>query len=216
MGQELLRLHPQPAPGGKREYRTKTVEGLAKQLPYVESGFGKRRKPGNEFVRTVDLWLARKLASRFGSWSELQDHAKDLRTWHVLHLLSADERKVEVLRDRCVHGNWSEGQLKREIQNDRGRKSGSGGRPNPRKPATAAIAVQDLLVAARRWIVYHDQCLSGRKPILKHARRASYSPSLLRDVENAVEWIEQVQKAVEDELKQLRDLAKNIKSALKE
>jgi hypothetical protein len=210
MGRELLRLYPEPQRGEKRSYRAKVMaqlgQGLCSENP----------------IRTANtLWQARKLASRFDSWPELEKFAEGLSKWHVLFLLSVDPRKgnkstMEELHKRCVKEHWSEGRLKREIQNDRGRKAGSGSRPNPRRPATAAIAVKDLYFAARRWKTYHDQCLTGRRPILKHARRAEYDRNLFRDVQNAIQGVEQVQEAVTDELQQLRQLAKNIKSALKE
>jgi hypothetical protein len=209
LGCELLRLYPEPQPGEKRSYRTKTMAQLGQELS------------GEQSQRTANtLWLARRLASRFSDWPELQDFAEGLSTWHVIFLSAVHKKKgnkssMKQLQRRCIAGRWSEGQLKREIQNDRGRKSGSGGLPKPKRPATAAIAIKDLYFAARRWMIYHDQCLAGRRPLLKNVRRADYSPSLLRDVEETVQWVQQVEEAVKDELRQLRELRKKIESALK-
>lgn len=138
-----------------------------------------------------------------------------------MSLLSVEKERgnrssMEKLRDRCLDEGWSVRRLRQEIQDDRGGKLCTGRAYKPHKAATAAVAVQDLIVAARRWMIYHEECLAARSPILKPARRTDYSPRLLRDVREAIEGLEKVQGAVKGELVELRQLAKEIKAALKE
>jgi hypothetical protein len=209
VGHQALRLHPEPPPGEKRPYGTRAVGRLAQQLSPEE--------PSN---MTNTLWQARKLALRFSKWDELEKFQGDLSIWHVMSLLAVDETKgskssMQVLHARCVAEGWSVERLKREIQNDKGGKMASGRQPKPLRAATPAIAVKDLYFAARRWVAYHDQCLAGRRPLLKHARRSDYSGSLLRDAEETIQQLEQVQEAIEEERKELRQLAKNIRLTLK-
>ncbi len=209
LGHQVLLLHPEPPPGEKRSYGTKAMGEL-----------GRRLAPEDPRNATNTLWQARKLALRFNDWDKLEKFQGDLSIWHVMSLLAVDNRKgskssMQELHDRCVAENWSVDRLKREVQNDKGGKMASGREPKPLRAATPAIAVKDLYVAARRWVAYHDQCLAGRSPLLKHARRAGYSPSLFRDVRDAIQGLEQVQAAVTEELKELRQLAKNIRLALR-
>ena len=209
VGQQALLLHPETEPGAKRAYGTKTIEDFARRLSEDKLKY-----------TTNMLWQARKLALRFKSWKELEKFQGKLSVWHVMTLLSVDEkrgskRSMDELHDRCVAEGWSVDRLKREVQNDKGNKMASGHSPEPLLPATPAIAVKDLYIAARRWMIYHDKCLTGRRPILKHARRADCDGNLLRDVEKAIQGLEQVEEAVKEELQQLRQMAKNIKTALK-
>jgi hypothetical protein len=209
VGHQALRLHPEPPPDEKRAYGTKAVGELARKL-----------SPEDPKNTTNTLWQARKLALRFSKWDELEKFQGDLSIWHVMSLLAVDEKRgskssMQELHSRCVAEGWSVDRLKREIQNDKGGKVASGRQPKPLRAATPAIAIKDLYVAARRWVAYHDQCLAGRRPVLRHARRADYSASLLRDVRHAIQELEQVQEAVTEELKDLWQLAKNIKLALK-
>ena len=126
-----------------------------------------------------------------------------------MSLLSVEKERgnrssMEKLRDRCLDEGWSVRRLRQEIQDDRGGKLCTGRTYKPHKAATAAVAVQDLIVAARRWMIYHEECLAGRSPILKPARRTDYSPRLLRDVREAIQRLGQVRKAVKGELVELR------------
>ena len=212
VGQQTLLLHPEPPPGAKRSYRKKTIEKSARRLS----------KDKLKQVTNV-LWLARKLAQRFTTWKKLEKFQGKLSVWHVLSLLSVDlkrgsESSMNELRDRCVSDRLSVDQLKREIQNDRGGKASCGRLPIPLKAATPDMAVKDLYISARRWNIYHKQCLAGRHPILKQKRdrRTNYSSNQLRDVKKAISEMEQVQEAVKEELQQLRQLAKKIKAALRE
>jgi hypothetical protein len=208
VGVQLLVIHPVPPPGTKRPYGTKLVEDLASYL-------SNEKLPN----ATNTLWLARRLALRFKRWKQLEKFQGYLSIGHVMALLAVTERSgskssMEELRDRCVAEGWSVEQLKREVQNDRGFKLASGRLPEPLLAATPAIAVKDLYIAARRWKTYHQQCLAGPRSVLKHARRADYSAILLDGVEDAIQGLEDVQEAVKDELKQLRELARDIKAAL--
>ena len=191
LGKELLRLHPEPPPGEKRHYGAKIMESLVRQLTDEEPR------------KTISvLWRARRLAARFTSWTTLKKLAGDLPVWHVLRLLSADPKKgnkssMQELCDRCVAEDWSHDRLMREIQADRGRKQLGSGRPcEPRE--SAAIAVQDLLIAARRWMTYHRQCLGGPKPLLKHPCRTDYNPNVLHNTKDAIQTLEEVQEAIHE------------------
>jgi len=210
LGSELLRVNPEPEAGQKRPRGTKIIETLALQL-HGEA-------PHN--AKTT-LWQARKLAVRFNKWEELKKFQGDLSIWHVMSLMAVDEKKgntktKEEFHDACVAEGWSVDDLRREIQNDKGSKQAGGRRPKLRPPATPAIAVKDLYFAARQWTAYHDECLTGPRPILKHARRADCNPSLLRDVKKAIQGLKDVRGVVRDELQQLCQLAMNVKSALKQ
>jgi len=209
VGVRVLLLHPEPPPGAKRPYGTKTIEDFARRLSKEKLKF-----------TSNTLRQARKLAKQFRTWKELEKFQGELSAWHVLSLLAVDpkrgsKRSMQEFRDRCVSEGWSLHQLKHEIQSDKGFKLASGHSPEPRPPATPAIAVQDLYIAARRWKTYHDKCLAGSRPILKRTRHVDCTPNLRRDVQKAIEGLEQVQEAVQEELKQLRPLVKNIKAALK-
>jgi hypothetical protein len=209
----MLLLHPKPEPGAKQHYGEKITLKLAQQFRPDDATKAKT-------MRDM-LVQARKLALRFDDWAKLEKFQGNLSIWHVMSLLAVNAAKgskstMEEMHGRCVAEGWSVDRLKREIQIDKGGKMASGRRPKPLPAVTSAIAVKDLIVAARQWTTYHDACLAGRRPILKHARRKDYSAHLLRDVHDAIEGLEQVQEAVRDELQQLRQLAKNIKSAHKE
>ncbi len=158
---------------------------------------------------------------RFDDWKKLEHFQGDLSIWHVMSLLAVDQAKgskctMKEMHQRCVAEGWSVDRLKREVQIDKGVKRRSGHRPKPLGPDTAGIAATDLIAAARRWTTYHREWLTGRKSVLKRARRADYDSKLLRDVQEAIQGLEDVQHAVKEELLELRLLAKRIKSALKE
>jgi hypothetical protein len=226
VGKETLRIHPEPRRGGKRQQGAKVMDSLAWQLSDEE--LRKTRKKLSDEVllkrrsKTANiLWQARNLASRFKTSKELEEFRGGLSIWHVMSLLSVEKERgnrgsMEKLRDRCLDEGWSVRRLRQEIQDDRGGKLVTGRTYKPHKAATAAVAVQDLIVAARRWMIYHEKCLTGRSPILKPARRTDHSERLLRDVREAIEGLEKVQGAVKGELAELRQLAKEIKTALKE
>ena len=214
VGHEVLLLHPEPPPGAKRHYRTKATERIAEQLCPDEATDREKENMTNR------LWQARKLALRFDEWAKLEEFQGDLSIWHVMSLLAVDAAKgskstMEETHRRCVAEGWSVEHLKREIQNDKGRKMASGRRPTPLQPATPAMAITDLIIRARSWTTYHDEYLANRRLLLRRARRADYRPSLLRDVREAIQGLEQVQGAVKEELQQLRQLAKDTKAALK-
>ena len=161
MGSELLQVHPEPGADEKRSYGKGTIQELALQL-------------SSETARnaTTTLFQARKLAMRFRTWKDLEKFQGNLSIWHVMTLVAVDEKKgskssMEELHKRCLKYHWSVDRLKREVQNDRGAKAASGRHPEPVEAATAAIAVKDLFIAARRWTTYHKKCLTGRHPILK-------------------------------------------------
>ena len=217
VGHQVLRLHPEPEHDANRHYGTKTTKKIAKGLCPDDATEREKENMNNTLVQ------ARMVARRFdeNQWEKLKKFQGELSVSHMITLLSVDEAKgskstMEEIHARCVADRWSVDKLKREIQNDKGGKMASGRRPKPLPAVTSAIAVKDLIVAARQWTTYYDVCLAGRRPILKHARRKDYSAHLLRDVHNAIEGLKQVQEAVRDELQQLRQLAKNIKSAHKE
>ena len=54
------------------------------------------------------------------------------------------------------------------------------------------------------WMAYHIESLGGQRPMLKQARRADY-PSLRSGVTDSIRRLEQVQEAVEVELRQLEN-----------
>ena len=207
VGRELLQSTVEKA--GRNRDRTEIVRDLARQLR-------------NESLQnaTTTLRQARRLALRFTTWKELEKFQGDLRIWHVMSLVAVDEKKgstksMQEFRDACVAEDWSVRRLKGEIQNDKGDKKVAGRRPKPMGAATAAIAVKNLLIAARGWTTFHE-CLAGEKSVLRQARRADYSPNLRRDVQKAIQALRNVREAVRDELQQLRHLLKNIEAALKE
>ncbi len=207
VGHLVLLLHPRPEPGAKRHYGQKTTLKLAQQFRPDDAT--KAKSMSGMLVQ------ARKLALRFDDWDKLAKFQGNLSIWHAMSLLAVDRAKaskstMEQMHRRCVAEGWSVEKLKREIQIDKGGKMASGRRPKPLPAVTSAIAVKDLITAARRWRTYHDECLAGRRPILEHAHRTDYSDHLLRDVQNAIQGLEQVRDAVTDELQQLRQLAKNI------
>lgn len=213
VGHLVLLLHPRPEPGAKRHYGEKTTWKLAQQF-----------RPDDETkAKTMSDMLvqAHKLALRFDDWKKLEEFQGALSIWHTMSLLAVDATKgskstMEEMHQRCVAQGWSVEQLKHEIQNDKGVRRKSGRHPKPLGPATAGIAATDLIVAARRWTTYHKEWLTGRKSVLKRARRTDYDSTVLRDVEEAIQGLEDVQYAVKGELMELRLLAKKIKSALKE
>ena len=212
VGHLVLLLHPRREPGAKRHYGEKTTLKLAQQFRPDDAT--KARSMSDMLVQ------ARKLAVRFDDWKKLEKFQGALSIWHVMSLLAVDRAKgskstMEEMHQRCVAEGWSVDCLKREVQNDKGVKRMSGHKPEPLRPHTAGIAATDLIIAARRWTTYHEKWLTGRKSVLKRARRADYD-STLRDVEEAIRGLEEVQGAVKDELAELRLLAKKIKSALKE
>ncbi len=127
-----------------------------------------------------------------------------------------NKKSMKEFRDECVKNDWSVDDLRREIQNDKGSKRASGRPPKLRPAATPAIAVQELYIAARRWMAYHKKCLGGPKPVLTHARRADYTPRLRRDVENAIQKLRKVQEAVTIEMRQLDKLLEKIKAVIGE
>jgi DNA-binding ferritin-like protein len=205
LGTELLQVHPVPKAGRKRPYRPNIIRDLAQKLHGASLKNAK-----------TTLWQARKLVMRFGTWDKLVKFQGPLSIWHVMTLVAVDQKKgskssMAELRKRCIAERWSVDRLKREIQNDRGGKTGSGRQPKLLMAATPAIAIKDLYIAARRWMAYHEQCLDGPRPILTRARPKDYSANLLRDVQRAIEGLVQVQKAVTEEVTQLIPLAKNIK-----
>jgi hypothetical protein len=212
VGHEMLRLNPPPGPGTKRHYGDKTALKIAQHF---------RPNDATKAKSMSDMLVqARKLALRFAEWKVLEKFQGDLSIWQVMSLLAVDKAKgskstMEEMHRRCRAENWSVDRLKREVQNDKGVKLKSGHRPKPLRPATPAVAVADLIIAARQWTTYYDAWLKGQKSALKHTRGADYSSNLLRDVQEAIQGLEQVQNAVKEELAELQQLAKKIASTLK-
>jgi hypothetical protein len=153
LGNELLKVHPEPKAGQKkRPYRPHIIEKLALQL----NGVSLKNEKTIESAKTT-LWQARKLVMRFGTWKKLVKFRGKLSIWHVMTLVAVDKQKgnkssMEDIHKRCVAENWSVDQLKREVRNDKGGKTGSGRQPKPLMAATPAMAVEDLYIAARRWM----------------------------------------------------------------
>jgi hypothetical protein len=212
VGHLVLLLHPRPEPGTKRHYGQKTTLKLAQRF---------RPNDATKAKSMSDMLVqARKLALCFDDWKTLERFQGALSIWHVMSLLAVEEAKgskstMDEMHQRCVADEWSVERLKHEIQNDKGVKRKSGRQPKPLGPATAGIAATDLIIAARRWTTYHKEWLTGRKSALKRTRRGGYTPSVLRDVEEAIQGLEEVRGAVKDELAELRLLAKKVASALK-
>ena len=217
VGHQVLRLNPTLVRGGK------ATEGLARSVAADKL----EKATDTQSTRILEnatfvLRLARKLAVRFESWEKLvkfQGNRK-LSIWHVMSLLAVDEKKnnttsMEDFRDACVAEGWSVRRLRHEIQSDKGRKQ-TGGRPRmPLKVTAPAVAVQELCIAARHWMAYHDECLGGRTPVLTRTRGVRFDKRLLDSVKTAVDELEKVKVALADELAQLNDLSKAIKTALK-
>ncbi len=106
-------------------------------------------------------------------------------------------------------------ELRREIQNDRGVKSSAGGRrPKPKTTVTAAIAVRDFTLIARRWLACYEQCLEGHEPPLKNVPKAEFNKVLLKEVTEAAELLKDVGTSVEKACHTLQSLAEKIQNAL--
>ena len=217
VGHQVLRLNPTLVRGGK------ATEGLARTLvrDKLKKATDTPQSKGILENTTFVLRLARKLAVRFTTWKDLtafQGNRK-LSIWHVMSLLAVDEKKnnttsMEDFRDACVAEGWSVRRLRHEIQSDKGRKQ-TGGRPRmPLKVTAPAVAVQELCIAARHWMAYHDECLGGRTPVLTRTRGVRFDKRFLDSVKAAVDELEKVKVALADELAQLNDLSRAIKAAL--
>ena len=190
---------PEAGAGRKRHYGEKTTLKLAQQF------------------RPDDATKARSMSDMLVQPASWQCGSMIGRSWRssrgAFHLacdvaLAVDRAKgskstMEEMHQRCVAEGWSVDCLNREVQNDKGVKRMSGHKPEPLRPHTAGIAATDLIIAARRWTTYHEKWLTGRKSALNRARRADYD-STLRDVEEAIRGLEEVQGAVKDELAELR------------
>jgi hypothetical protein len=205
VGSELLLK----SKAGKKPDRTEITPDLCQQL--------RNEAPKNA---ATTLRQARRLAKRFETWKDLEKFRHNLSISHINVLVDVDETKkntksMEEFRDECANKHWSVRDLKSEIQNDKGGRRAGGRPPKVRPPATAAIAIRDLYIAAQRWMAYHDECLKDRSPLRSRKRGAKYDQRLLDSVEKAVAELEKVRGAVKNELAQLTDLRKAIKAALK-
>ena len=133
------------------------IQKLAKGLPISKDRSNAKKQPTSyEQDRANTLLRARKLANKF-SRDKLRNLHRNLTVNHIMGLLTVDEEKNHKSLDEfakdCVAKGWSARELSREIQNDRGVKRSAGGRrPKPKTAATAAIAVRDLILSARRWL----------------------------------------------------------------
>ena len=196
------------APKGER-HGENVMELLAK---YLEP-----KRKSTDALRDF-LRKARDLAAKFSrkEASELTKvslkNRKPLSENHVKALLSADDAEMrQQLLGECREASWSVRQLRRAIQNKKGRKSRSGGRPpDDPEPQEPGVALHNISVMSRIWLRNHKVwfgkpgCFSGRT-------RKRDRETILEDAESVVGELKEMEGAIKDGLRQLKSFIQELK-----
>ncbi len=213
VGRQALILYPIDG----QHFGQNFIQKLAKGLPSPNNRPKSELPTSYEQDRVNTLWSSRKLAHRF-SKKKLQNLDRTLTVHHIMGLLTINNKNHkswEKFAAECIAKGWSAHELRREIQNDRGVKSSAGGRrPKPKTTVTAAIAVRDLILSARRWLACYEQCLEGHERPLKNVPKAEFNKILLKEVTEAAELLKDVGTSVEKACHTLQSLAEKIQNVL--
>ena len=161
------------------------------------------------------LYFARDFAAKVGK-TELERlisarnrAGKPLLVYHVRNLLVlASPRDRKELLARCLKENWTTIELRRAIQNRRGRKGHMAGRkPEKVGPLTPHMALRDIYLQARKWMAHHEAWFAEEDAALREVARQSHSQELADELKRARQAITEIRGAVKIAEGELRRLA---------
>ena len=113
---------------------------------------------------------------------------------------------------KCLKGNLSVARLCREIQNQYGRKRSAGGlSPVPPDNPSPGVALRDISILSRRWMTNYQVWFVGKRAPLSEDERNLCEESVLKEVGGAIQGLTQVRGAVQEQLKRLKQLEKDLK-----
>lgn len=198
-------------PKGKRHKGDNVIELLAKSL--------RGRHNLKDWTLPNLLYRARSFVDKYRNREDAEElgckrNAKDdpLTLLHVSVLLTVkDDAKRKEFLKRCLAESWSGQELRRQIQNAMGRKRGTGGNP-PRPPtySSAGVALRDIKVMATRWTAFHKAWYIG----LRKLPKTNQNETMLQEINSAKEGLESVRDDVQEALKQVRAMERQVKSKL--
>lgn len=79
---------------------------------------------------------------------------------------------------------------------------------------TAAIAVRELILSARRWLACHEKCLEGDEQPLKNVPKTEFKEILFKEVMEAAELLKDVGASVKKAYPAIESLENQIKDVL--
>jgi hypothetical protein len=139
-----------------------------------------------------------------------------LSKFHITALVSVkkkDQRKR--FFDECLDQSWSVRRLRQAIQNAKGRKSSGGGRePQPPEPQSAGVAVRNISLMSRDWILNHKVWFKGASRPFRTVRKKDCDQAILNDARLAIKGLKEVHEATGNGLKQLRAFVKELEKKL--
>jgi hypothetical protein len=196
-------------PKGGQHYGDNVIKLVAQDLE-------QDRKPTDalrDFLRK-----ARDLAAKFSrkEASELTKaslkNRKPLSENHVKALLSVEDAEMrQQLLGECREASWSVRQLRRAIQNKKGRKSRSGGRPpDDPEPQEPGVALHNISVMSRIWLRNHKVWF-GKRGCFSRRTRKRDRETILEDAESVVGELKEMQGAIKDGLEQLKSFIQELK-----
>jgi hypothetical protein len=203
-------------PKGKRRYGDNVIELLANHL--------EPDREETDKALLIRLYHARNFAitckssKEAGMLTDARNEKGDpLTALHVLALVSVkDNDQRAMFRKRCLKECWSGQRLRREIQNEIGRKRSYGGRkPNPPERQSPGVALRNLSLMSRQWKRSHEVWFEKPHPGLGKIRKQDCSEAVLREMEAAIEGLEQVGRAAREGLTQLKGMRQDLKTRLK-
>ena len=202
-------------PKDNRHYRDGVIELLADDL--------QSDRDANDWKLPNVLYRARNLVHKYKSRKAVEELGRErnvdnepLTHLHISILLTVkDDAQRQKFLERCLEESWSALELRRQIQNATGRKRGTGGRsPSPPKYSSAGVALRDITVMANRWTAFHKVWFVGWKAPSRSMRAQDQDENTLQEIEKAKEGLKVVGDDVEEALKKVQLLERQVKSKL--
>lgn len=164
------------------------------------------------------LYSARDLAEKFTEAEASELTEAGLSKSHVTALLceeDADKRRRFLIK--CLEQSWSVRRLRQEVQNAKGRKSRSGGRPvQGLERQSAGVAARNISVMSRRWRESHQVWFVGPQAAFGRVRKKDCDEEILWDAKTALEELKQLHEVARYELELLHAFVQDLEKKLSE
>ena len=140
---------------------------------------------------------------------------KPLSISHVKALLSEQNAGMrQQFLDKCLDESWSVRRLRQAIQNNRGRKLGSGLEPKSPDPQEPGVALRNIFVLSRDWVVNHKVWFDKGKPTFRQVKEKDCTKAILEDAQKTLKKLGELQTAVTNGSRELRSYVQELKKRL--
>ena len=162
------------------------------------------------------LYAARDLADKLSREEASELTEAGLSKSHVTALLSVEKpTQRQHFLGRCLKESWSVRRLRQEVQNAKGRKSRSGGRPvQGLERQSAGVAARNLSVMSRRWRESHQVWFVGPQAAFGRVRKKDCNEEILWDAQTALEELKQLHEVTGYELDLLHAFVQGLEEEL--